>query len=302
MSINKTVEKILEYKDFLASRYSTASSGNKIQEFKDLILSSDSIEYLKNFEINSKESSYINNYLNAALMSLLMEQEGYDLDNWNDFVNEIHPELKNQNQHFNAINEAKTLENLVLHTVNQVFQLNGQNIYAFLPNSSSNPNSLLDDFGNCFLPEDANKRILDKVKITMKVRSSDEKKVWGDNDVLIVAFPNTIDEAEAICLVSCKTSLRERVYQSIFWALHSRIEGIGNHVFVTLDKGDSKYKKSEIKNSSENNRKTRDVLESTMERVYVFRNALEVNRSYVIKDFDYLKNDLLRWKENHFGL
>jgi hypothetical protein len=98
-------------------------------------------------------------------------------------------------------------------------------------------------------------------------------------------------------------NIRERVYQSIFWATHSRIEGIAKHTFATLDKGDSSGN-SEIGHRGQNNnaRKTRDVLESTMDRVYVFRGAEEVERSYVIKNFDYLQTDLERWREDYFGI
>lgn len=134
----------------------------------------------------------------------------------------------------------------------------------------------------------------------MKLRGKPRKEIWGDNDVIVVLRHNNI--LQQFCIISCKTSLRERVYQSIFWATHSRIEGIGKHVFVTIDKGASGN--SEIGNRAANNdaRKSRDVLESTMDRVYVLRNSTEVNRSQVIKDFAYLQTDLIRWSEDIVGI
>ena len=51
-----------------------------------------------------------------------------------------------------------------------------------------------------------------------------------------------------------------------------------------------------------NAKKSRDVLESTMDRVYVLRNNIEVNRSQVIKDLIFLQKDLINWAEDLAGI
>ena len=134
----------------------------------------------------------------------------------------------------------------------------------------------------------------------MKLRGQPQKTVWGDNDIIVTLTHNGI--IQQFCIISCKTSLRERVYQSIFWSMHSRIEGVGKHVFITIDKGASGN--SEIGNRALDNnaKKSRDVLESTMDRVYVLRNNIEVNRSQVIKDLIFLQKDLIKWAEDLAGI
>jgi hypothetical protein len=39
-----------------------------------------------------------------------------------------------------------------------------------------------------------------------------------------------------------------------------------------------------------------------MDKVYVFRNRHEVNRSEVIKGIDYLERDLIRWGDEFLGI
>jgi hypothetical protein len=134
----------------------------------------------------------------------------------------------------------------------------------------------------------------------MKLRGQPQKSVWGDNDIIVTLTHNST--IQQYCIISCKTSLRERVYQSIFWSMHSRMEGIGKHVFVTTDKGASGNSEIGSRNSDNMAKKSRDVLESTMDRVYVLRNREEVNRSQVIKDFSFLQKDLINWAEDIAGV
>ena len=83
--------------------------------------------------------------------------------------------------------------------------------------------------------------------------------------------------------------------------MHSRMEGVGKHVFVTTDKGDGSGN-SEIGSRTLNKaKKSRDVLESTMDRVYVLRNSTDVNRSQVVKDFSFLQRDLMNWAKDIAG-
>ena len=91
------------------------------------------------------------------------------------------------------------------------------------------------------------------------------------------------------------------VYQSVFWSMHSRLQGVGKHVFITTDKGANGKSEIGIRKADNSAKKSRDVLESTMDRVYVLRNAQEVNRSEIIKGFLYLEKDLISWAHEISG-
>jgi hypothetical protein len=306
MSIQTCISNIIDFKNVLLANYSIYNRNMDNTDYYINLLSSSNILSLAP-ELSSCERQYkshLNSYFHACLIAVFMEKEGHSLYNWQKYVDNIVPVLNTHSyyrQYLPKFNEAHILELFILHTINNTFGLN--NIKALTTNSDSNPTKFYDDYLNEIVPVITTNKILEKVQVTMKIRGQEEKKVWGDNDILIVAYPNFIQDSEAICIISCKTSLRERVYQTIFWATHSRIEGIAKHTFATLDKGDSNGN-SEIghRGLDNNARKTRDVLESTMDRVYVFRGADEVDRSYVIKDFDYLKVDLIRWREDYFGM
>ncbi|MDA1917810.1 BsaWI family type II restriction enzyme [Bacillus cereus group sp. BcHK140] len=306
MSIQTCVNNIINFKNILLAKYNTYGQDNtKTQYYLNLLNSTDILNSIPDLtSCEKKNERYLNSYFHVCLLSVFMEKEGHSLENWSKYANEIVPTLITNEiygTYLSKFTESDIFELFILHTINNTFNLT--NIKALTTNSASNPTKFYDDYMNEILPPATTKKIIEKVQVTMKIRGQEEKKVWGDNDILIIAYPSTIQEAEAICIVSCKTSLRERVYQSIFWATHSRIEGIAKHTFATLDKGDSKGK-SEIGNRGPDNiaRKTRDVLESTMDRVYVFRDPDEVEHSYVIKGFDYLQTDLTRWREDYFGI
>lgn len=248
----------------------------------------------------SKAKSHWKNYLHASLISLFLEFRGYDLLNWNEYISKR--EAISRMFGFTRSAEDKILELFVLHSINHVFDF-GENVFqirALRANSNSNPKLLTDDSNNpSLLSREENKKLLDNLKVAMKVRGMPKKEVWGDNDVIVTLRFNS--QIQQFCIVSCKVSLRERVYQSVFWSMHSRLEGIGKHVFVTTDKGNKGN--SEIGNRALDNdaKKSRDVLESTMDRVYVLRNEVEVNRSLVIKDFAWLRKDLLIWANEVTG-
>lgn len=248
----------------------------------------------------SRSNSHWRNYLHASLISLYLELKSYDLDKWNEYISR--KDLISRVFNYTSSGEDKILELFVLHSINHVFDFedSGFEILALKANNSSNPSFLSDDSNNInLLSPDENLRLLNNLKIAMKIRGMSKKEIWGDNDIIVTLKSN--GQIQQYCIISCKVSLRERVYQSVFWSMHSRLEGIGKHVFVTLDKGNSGS--SEIGNREGNNdaRKSRDVLESTMDRVYVLRNQNEVNRSQVIKDFSWLKNDLILWANEITG-
>lgn len=249
----------------------------------------------------SRANSHWRNYLHASMLSLYLEMKGYDLEFWNEYT-ENRTSISNLFG-FDSSAEDKILELLVLHSINHVFDLgdNEYGIVALKANNSSKPTFLTDDSNQRnFLTVPENQRLLENLKIAMKIRGVPKKEIWGDNDVIVVLKHKGI--IQQFCIISCKLSLRERVYQSVFWSMHSRMESIGRHVFVTIDKG-TKGSKTEIGHRESDNsaRKTRDVLESTMDRVYVLRKDAEVGRSQVIKDFLHMQNDLQLWAQEFTG-
>lgn len=246
--------------------------------------------------------SHWSNYIHAVLVATLQEAVGYALANWNSYI--THANRSAEILKIKNANEGRILELFVLHSINHVFDFGANNlqIRAFYANSSVNPSYLTDDTNQRdVLSLAENERLIKNLKVLMRLRGLPQKEIWGDNDLIVTLMLNGV--IQQYCIISCKTSLRERVYQSIFWAMHSRLEGIGKHVFVTPDKGTSSGS-SEIGHRDQTNKakKSRDVLESTMDRVYILRNAQEVNRSQVIKDFEYLAIDLQRWAEDIAGV
>lgn len=240
-------------------------------------------------------------YLYAVILSTFFELTEYSLHNWKQYFThfeEISKILKLKK----TGTEGKILELLVLHTINQVFNINSNKgkIKAFIPNSDSNPTYLLDDnFNSKTLSSEDNKRLINNLTVKMKIRGEKSEEVWGDNDVVVCVIDENF--IQQFCIISCKVSLRERVYQSLFWSLHSRLEGTGRHVFITVDKGNKGVSEIGSRAPGKDVRKTRNVLESTMDRVYVFRGQDEVNRSSVIKDFEDFKWDLINWSKDFTG-
>lgn len=289
------INEILSFKQDLRQKFDGAIPG--IEEFVDKIGELNTEVY--NLDL-SRSNSHWRNYVHASLISLYLELKSYDLDKWNEYISR--KDLISRVFNYTSSGEDKILELFVLHSINHVFDFedSGFEILALKANNSSNPSFLSDDSNNInLLTPNENLRLLNNLKIAMKIRGMSKKEIWGDNDIIVTLKSD--GQIQQYCIISCKVSLRERVYQSVFWSMHSRLEGIGKHVFVTLDKGNSGS--SEIGNREDNNdaRKSRDVLESTMDRVYVLRNQNEVNRSQVIKDFSWLKNDLILWANEITG-
>lgn len=252
------------------------------------------------FDIVSHETHW-NNYVHAVFIDLFLERVGYNLVNWTSY-------WQNKEMISNHLNsrspskEGKILELFVLHYINHVLDFgdNELKIKALVATSDANPHYLTDDsYSKTVLSETDNGRIINNLKTMMKIRGQESKMIWGDNDIIVVLEKE--NAIQQFCVISCKTSLRERVYQSIFWAMHSRLEGIGKHVFITLDKGASGKSELGVRKEDNSAKKSRDVLESTMDRVYVLRNAEDVNRSQVIKDLNFLRTDLIRWATDIAG-
>jgi hypothetical protein len=287
------LDDILKIKSILKNEFEGITP--TIEEYYEKIEELDRV-----FLLNLSSKSHWRVYIHSSLISLYLELKGYDLVYWNEYFSKI--DRISRFFGFSPPREGDILESFVLHTVNKVFDFKDDEyeIVALKANDSKNPVYLTDDTSNPnLLSNEVNQRLIGNLKIVMRIRGVPRKEIWGDNDVIIVLkFQGVIQQ---FCIVSCKTSLRERVYQSVFWSMHSRLEGIGKHVFFTLDKGQSGS--TEIGSRSGNNsaKKSRDVLESTMDRVYVLRTQSEVSRSQVIKDFSHFRIDLLDWAKEITG-
>jgi hypothetical protein len=287
--------RILELKNKIIS--DSSGSVTDIGDFISLLESSNNIIGLS----LTGSAPIWKNYTHAVLISSFQILTNYDLVNWNQYFGEIDKIcsiIKSDNPR-----ESDVLELFVLHSINYVFNF-GQNtlqIKAYRANDNKNPTYFTDDSNSpTVLNSDENINLLNNIKVAMKLRGLKEKKIWGDNDIVVTLNFNSI--VQQFCIISCKTSLRERVYQSIFWSMHSRLEGIGKHVFVTVDKGISGKSEIGLRKPDNSANKSRDVLESTMDRVYVLRNSTDVNRSQVIKDFTFLETDLKTWAKDIAGI
>lgn len=291
------LQNILDYKRDLIF-----TSSNQINDFESFL------ETLINFAQSNTielppDTSYWNNYLHATIISAAYELlDVYNLEIWNNYFSNIAVIDRAISVHHGT--QGDIFELFILHTINYVIDFDENPLYIKAlraKGSSGMPIFLTDDSNEAsILTEAENTYLLENLTIGMKIHGAPMKQIWGDNDIIVTFCLQ--GQIQQFCIISCKTSLRERVYQSIFWATHSRLEGIGKHVLITLDKGSSGT--SEIGHRESNNkaRKTRDVIESTMDRVYVFRSANQVNRSQAIKDFSHLKIDLINWAQDIAGI
>jgi hypothetical protein len=205
MSIQTCVSNLIDFKKVLLTNYSIYNRTiDSTQYYIDLLTSSSILSFAPDLASGERQSkSYLNSYFHASLIAAFMEKEGHSLENWQKYAKEITPVLKAHSyygQYLPKFTESDILELFILHTVNNTFRLN--NIKALTTNSDSNPTKFYDDYINEILPEVTTKKILEKVQVTMKIRGQEEKKVWGDNDILIVAFPDSVYDAEAICIIS----------------------------------------------------------------------------------------------------
>lgn len=261
----------------------------------------DELEQIENIGISPGGSKQ---YIVGAFLAPLLYHSGYTLRNWKRFEDDIYPQLKQSYPNiflYDAVSGVRggILEKFIVILVNQIF--NFDSIFAYAPNNDSNPSELIGYGSDVPVLTDAeNKKIIEKIYTAFKISGIPEKRIWGDNDIVIISQKKEVD---CICILSCKSSLRERATQSSFWSLRSRLEGKYKHAFCTLDIGSSNGS-SEIGNRDQNNeaKKHRDVLESIMDRVYVFRNENEVNRSSSLKGLDYFEVDLERWEADFWGL
>lgn len=299
-NIKTCINKILIFKAKLNTLYSTfpfVATHKDFEKYTSFLNSDNVVKNIPKYDCLPSDARYVENYFITILISFYMEKNNYDLKKWNEYVEKVHEKIITNYQFKIKLSEGELLEILVLHNINKVFKI--PKVAALRANSSNNPTSLLDDCKETLFSDEKNKIAISKLKTTVKLRGEEEEKIWGDNDILIWAWTDDIEKGDIITIISCKTSLRERVYQSLFWAFHTRVEGYTKHSFITLDKGASGKSEIGTKNKP---LKGRLAIESVMDRVYVFRDSNEAERSYIIKDFEYLKTDIDRWYKDFFGL
>jgi len=112
-------------------------------------------------------------------------------------------------------------------------------------------------------------------------------RVWPDSD--LIAFCRLRSgELRAIAVVSCKTSLRERYAQALFWCLAIRVGVPIKSVFVTLN---GKKQLATCENPS----KPRKLLEAYFDGAYVINE--ETAFCTAIRPFDDLPDHLIRWRD-----
>lgn len=108
--------------------------------------------------------------------------------------------------------------------------------------------------------------------------------VWPDNDLIVVGTASS-GHPKALCIVSCKTSLRERAIESCFWAVATRDLGI-RAAFATADLD------GELGTCLKPT-KSRQLLESYFDRVYSTSPSTQLCTQVV--GAEHLADDLGRW-------
>ncbi len=114
--------------------------------------------------------------------------------------------------------------------------------------------------------------------------------VWPDNDLIVVGRAAS-GQTRALCIISCKTSLRERAIESCFWAVATRDIGI-RAAFATADLD------GELGTCLKPT-KSRQLLESYFDRVYSTPPTTE--RCTQVVGIEQLAADLDRWGPDLLG-
>ena len=111
--------------------------------------------------------------------------------------------------------------------------------------------------------------------------------VWPDNDIVLVTQTKR-HEWRAVGIISCKTSLRERVFESAFWTLATRDTGLRSG-FVTADLDDEL---ADCGGSGKN----RQIIETYFDRAYSTNPATRFCPQ--VRPFSEIAADLLRWQKD----
>jgi hypothetical protein len=110
--------------------------------------------------------------------------------------------------------------------------------------------------------------------------------VWPDNDIILVTEEST-QHWRAFGIVSCKTSLRERMFESAFWTLATRDTGLRS-LFVTADLD------NEL-GICGGKIKSRQIIETYFDRAYSSNPLTQSCRQ--VKPLKEIVDDLTRWRQ-----
>lgn len=113
------------------------------------------------------------------------------------------------------------------------------------------------------------------------------------HDLLAVTYSDERQALRVFAIVSCKTSLRERYLQSLFWAVASLLSLHVRTAFVTLDRG--RQGRSEL-GTCEEPSKQRKLCEAYFDRVYSFRRDTALCE--MVRPAEDLVMDLRLWKKD----
>jgi len=123
---------------------------------------------------------------------------------------------------------------------------------------------------------------------TKRICTQDSVGVWPDND--LVALCRRGDGVlQAIAVLSCKTSLRERIMQALFWSLAIKVGIPVKSAFVTLD-ADNELA------TCEHPSKARRLVEAYFDGTYVLNES--TGTCQAVRPFDDLPRDLVRWRDD----
>lgn len=102
--------------------------------------------------------------------------------------------------------------------------------------------------------------------------------------------------SEVLAIVSCKTSLRERIAQACYWKLKLLSSGItkGIHIFLATTDNDDDFIIKDGRERFEGKHRNRVIAEYELDGVYILRENFKLNwESKKVKKFERLFDDLV---------
>jgi type II restriction enzyme len=116
----------------------------------------------------------------------------------------------------------------------------------------------------------------------------DSALVWYDN--------NNIWNSEVLAIISCKTSLRERIAQSCYWKLKLLASDLteGINVFLATTDNDGDFDIKEERERYKGKHRNRIISEHELDGVYILKDGFEVEcESNKVKAFDKIFDDIV---------
>ena len=124
------------------------------------------------------------------------------------------------------------------------------------------------------------------VREQIMIRYSDERQHLPDADVVVYRQQN----AGVVCILSCKTSLRDRLKQTAYWKLKLLQGSRSNHVRVALITPD---KDADFVKPSKRLRLNDAIVHHDLDAIYVLRK--QVHEVGNVKRFSSFEHDLRSW-------